>query len=62
MSRNASKAGISRYWEGLALALSGKTIKLTNVRFGFVDTKMAKAKRKPFMLTAGKAAGLSWRR
>ena len=56
-SYNASKAGISRYWEGLALALSGKTVKLTNVRFGFVDTKMAKAKRRPFMLTTEKAAG-----
>lgn len=56
-SYNASKAGISRYWEGLALALSGKTVKLTNVRFGFVDTKMAKAKRKPLMLTTERAAG-----
>jgi short-subunit dehydrogenase len=55
-SYSASKAGISRYWEGLALALPRKTIKLTNVRFGFVDTKMAKSKRKPLMLTAEKAA------
>src|SRR5690242_12847371 len=52
----ASKAGISRYWESLALALSGKNVKLTNVRFGFVDTKMAKAKRRPLMLTTEKAA------
>lgn len=56
-SYSASKAGISRYWEGLGLALSGKTVKLTNIRFGFVDTKMAKAKHKPLMLTAENAAG-----
>ena len=56
-SYSASKAGISRYWEGLALALAGKTVKLTNVRFGFVDTKMAKGRRKPLMLTTEKAAG-----
>jgi short-subunit dehydrogenase len=56
-SYSASKAGISRYWESLGLALSGKTVKLTNIRFGFVDTKMAKAKFKPLMLSADQAAG-----
>jgi NAD(P)-dependent dehydrogenase (short-subunit alcohol dehydrogenase family) len=54
-SYSGSKAGISRYWEGLALALCGRTVKVTNVRFGFVDTKMARAKRRPFMLTTEKA-------
>ena len=29
---------------------------LTNVRFGFVDTKMAKASVKPFMITPDAAA------
>jgi short-subunit dehydrogenase len=52
----ASKAGISRYWEGLGLALLGSGVKVTNIRFGFVDTKMAKSKRKPWMLTADNAA------
>jgi NAD(P)-dependent dehydrogenase (short-subunit alcohol dehydrogenase family) len=55
-SYSASKAGISRYWEGLGLALPGKSVKVTNVRFGFVDTKMAKARSKPLMLTAENAA------
>lgn len=56
-SYNASKAGISRYWEGLGLALAGKAVKLTNVRFGFVDTKMAKAKRRPLLMSPDDAAG-----
>jgi short-subunit dehydrogenase len=55
-SYNASKAGISRYWEGLGLALSGRAVKLTNVRFGFVDTKMSNAKHRPFMLSPDQAA------
>src|SRR5579884_4268933 len=55
-SYTASKAGISRYWEGLGLALSSEKVNVTNVRFGFVDTKMANAKRRPFLLTADRAA------
>jgi len=54
-SYSASKAGVSRYWEGLALALRGRNVKLTNVRFGFVDTKMAKSGSKPFMIPVEKA-------
>jgi len=57
-SYSASKAGVSRYWEGLALALKGRNVKLTNVRFGFVDTKMAKSGSKPFMLPVEQACGV----
>jgi short-subunit dehydrogenase len=55
---HASKAAVSSYIEGLALALRGTGVALTNVRFGFVDTKMAKASAKPFMITTDAAAGL----
>ena len=57
-SYNASKAGISRYWEGLALALAGKKVKITNIRFGFVDTKMAKSPFKPLMLSVPEAVNV----
>src|SRR5262245_14392926 len=33
-SYSASKAGVSRYWEGLGLALAKRKVKVTNVRFG----------------------------
>ncbi len=39
---------------GLKLALHG--VHVTNIRFGFVETKMAKASFKPLMITAEKAA------
>jgi NAD(P)-dependent dehydrogenase (short-subunit alcohol dehydrogenase family) len=55
-SYHASKAGFSNYLEGLALALKGTGVHATNVRFGFVDTKMAKGDRKPFMMSAERAA------
>ncbi len=51
----ASKAGFSSYLGGLALALKPKGVHVTNVRFGFVDTKMAKADTKPFMIGVEKA-------
>jgi NAD(P)-dependent dehydrogenase (short-subunit alcohol dehydrogenase family) len=54
-SYHASKAGFSNYLEGLALALKGKGVHVTNVRFGFVDTKMAKSDVKPFMMSVEKA-------
>ena len=54
-SYHASKAGFSNYLEGLALALRPKGIHVTNVRFGFVDTKMAKADVKPFMMGVERA-------
>lgn len=55
-SYHASKAGFSNYLRGLALALISKGIFVTNVRFGFVDTKMAKGDIKPLMMSVEKAA------
>lgn len=52
----ASKAGMSSYLEGLALACRKHGVAITNVRFGFVDTAMAKSDVKPFMITADRAA------
>lgn len=54
-SYHASKAGLSNYLRSLALALKPKAVHITNVRFGFVDTKMAKGDIKPFMMTVEKA-------
>lgn len=55
-SYHASKAGFSNYLEGLALALKPKGVHVTNIRFGFVDTKMAKGDVKPFMMGVVRAA------
>jgi NAD(P)-dependent dehydrogenase (short-subunit alcohol dehydrogenase family) len=52
----ASKAGMSHYLESLALALRGSGVRVVNVRLGFVDTKMAKAPWKPWLLTPDRAA------
>jgi NAD(P)-dependent dehydrogenase (short-subunit alcohol dehydrogenase family) len=52
----ASKAGLSSYLEGLALACRPRGVSVTNLRFGFVDTKMAKAEVRPFMISAAQAA------
>ena len=52
----ASKAAFSTYLESLALALKPKGVFVTNVRFGFVDTKMAKGDVKPFMMSVDRAA------
>lgn len=54
-SYHASKAGFSNYLGGLALALKPKGVHVTNIRFGFVDTKMAKGDVKPFMMSVDKA-------
>ncbi len=54
-SYHASKAGFSNYLGGLALALKPRGVHVTNVRFGFVDTKMAKGDVKPFMMGVEKA-------
>ncbi|MDY7031648.1 MAG: SDR family NAD(P)-dependent oxidoreductase [Thermodesulfobacteriota bacterium] len=54
-SYHASKAGFSNYLEGLALAVRQKGVYVTNVRFGFVDTKMAKGDVKPFMMGVDRA-------
>ncbi len=52
----ASKAGFSHYLLSMGLKLKKKGIAVTNIRFGFVQTKMAKAKKKPLLITAEKAA------
>ncbi len=54
-SYHASKAGFSNYLEGLALALRPKEVRVTTIRFGFVDTKMAKGDVKPFMMGVERA-------
>lgn len=46
----ASKAGMTQYLESLAVALRGSGVSVVNVRLGFVDTKMAKSARKPWLL------------
>jgi len=51
----ASKAGLTSYLECMALAAREHGVAVTNVRFGFVDTKMAKGDRKPLMMTTDKA-------
>ena len=54
-SYHASKAGFSTYLESLGLALKPKGVSVTNLRFGFVDTKMAKGDVKPFMMDVNRA-------
>ena len=54
----ASKAGLSSYLVGLALALRGRGVYVTNVRFGFVDTKMAKSGSKPFVMPVEQACAV----
>jgi short-subunit dehydrogenase len=52
---HASKAGFSNYLEGLALALKPKGVYISNIRFGFVNTKMAKGDVKPFIMEVKQA-------
>src|SRR6266508_4433053 len=52
----ASKAGLSSYFLGLALALRPHGVAVSTVRFGFVDTKMAKAPVKPMMISVDRAS------
>jgi len=54
-SYHGSKAGFSNYLEGLARSVRPLGVRVTNVRFGFVDTKMAKGDVKPFMMSVDKA-------
>ena len=56
-SYSASKAGFSNYLLAMALKLRREGVSVTNIRFGFVDTKMAQASRKPLMITPTAAAG-----
>jgi NAD(P)-dependent dehydrogenase (short-subunit alcohol dehydrogenase family) len=54
----ASKAGLSSYLEGLALALRPRGVRVTNLRLGFVETKMAKSRVRPFMITVDRAVDI----
>ncbi len=54
-SYHASKAGFSNYLGGMALALKPRGVFVTNVRFGFIDTKMAKGDIRPLMMGVEKA-------
>ena len=54
----ASKAGMSAYFESLGLRLKRRGVAVTNIRFGFVDTKLAKSKWRPFQLSAERAAAV----
>lgn len=56
-SYHASKAGFTNYLNSLALAVKSKDVHITNLRFGFVNTKMVKGDVKPFMMTVEKAVG-----
>lgn len=55
-SYTASKAGFSHYLISMALGLGPHGIHLTNVRFGYVDTKLPKSTWKPFMISSDQAA------
>ena len=57
-SYNASKAALSSYFAGLAGALCARGVAVSHIRFGFVDTKMARARSKPFMITREAAANV----
>lgn len=53
---NAAKAGLSAYLLGMRAALRPHGVHVSTVRFGFVDTKMAKSPRRPMMVPAERAA------
>jgi short-subunit dehydrogenase len=57
----ASKAGLSSYLGGLALAVRPRGVRVSNVRFGFVDTKMAKSPVKPMMISVERAVDVLMR-
>lgn len=53
---SASKAGLSSYLNAIARPLRRRGVAVTNVRLGFVDTKMANAPIRPAMVAADRAA------
>jgi len=57
-SYGAAKAGMSSYLESMAFAARKRGVAITNIRFGFVATKMAKADTKPFEISADQAAAV----
>ena len=57
----ASKAGLTSYLLGLDAAVRPRGVAITTVRFGFVDTKMAKSPVTPFKITPEKAVDVLMR-
>jgi NAD(P)-dependent dehydrogenase (short-subunit alcohol dehydrogenase family) len=57
----ASKAALSSYFEGIAPALRSRGVSVTNLRLGFVDTKMAKSRIRPFMVGTDRAVDVIFR-
>lgn len=55
-SYNASKAALSSYFAGLGRALRATGVAASHIRFGFVGTKLAKSRVRPFMVTREVAA------
>lgn len=55
-SYTASKAALSLYFEGLALRYRASAFRISNVRFGFVETKLARSGLQPFRISADVAA------
>jgi NAD(P)-dependent dehydrogenase (short-subunit alcohol dehydrogenase family) len=51
----AAKAGLSSYLIGLGAAVRPHGVRVSTVRFGFVDTKMAKGAVRPMMITVDRA-------
>lgn len=54
-SYTASKAAFSNYLVAMALKLRSHGVHVTNIRFGYVDTKLPKAARKPLMMSTAQA-------
>lgn len=52
---SASKAGLTSYLLGLAATVRQHGVRVTTVRFGFVDTKMAQAPSRPFLISTDRA-------
>jgi short-subunit dehydrogenase len=57
----ASKAGMSSYLAGLALAMRPHGVRVSNVRLGFVNTKMAKSPVRPLMIEVEQAVDVVMR-
>ena len=57
----ASKAGMTSYLIGLGAVLRPRGVAVSTVRFGFVDTKMAKGAVKPMMITVERAVDVLMR-
>jgi NAD(P)-dependent dehydrogenase (short-subunit alcohol dehydrogenase family) len=55
-SYSASKAGFSSYLVSMALKLRPLGVHVTNIRFGFVDTKLPTVSWKPLMISSDRAA------